>query len=249
MNNYLLTKYNFDIRRWIERDNIRSWMDYRFDIFRRFIAPSVNGQIEKPKKWFIILDPITLDKDVDKIQGCSNLIEIIRMDEPYDYLRKRLSILERNRAFAVASIDSDDAIEKDYFKLISSSVIRSEESYIIDLNFWIRIDLEFKECQWIFNCVRRNSNKMYRSKSPIIVQFAKNYIFLPNIDACHVQLGKKIPKYITMDATLLQFKHHKNFSIEFIPQDPRLLFDHTPIQEVSRALKDWIYDRFSFEQL
>jgi len=249
MNHYLMTQYNFDIRRFIRRDNIRPWMNYRFDIFKRFVAPSVNGQVNKPRKWFMIFDPITLNRDIDKVQECSDLIEPIRTEEPYKYLRKRLLILENKKLFSIAVIDSDDVIEKNYFSIINSRSSYCTETHIIDLNFWIRIDLDFIKYQYIYNTIRRKYQLAERSKSPVIVQKAENYIFLPNVDGFHIQLGRKIEKLITMDAALLQLNHKKNLITEFVDRESSPLMSNSPVMETDQAFRDWLYDTFSIERV
>lgn len=216
MKHYIITRYNLhwkpDINMCVKQKddktilNSNDWLEQRLELFKKYYIPSILAQTNKNFKIFLGVSPHTPNDHLDFLSNISN-IEICNSFDGSDGRDFKRMLFENNEPVITTRIDNDDAISKDFVKIIQSTAeanIKLKSPLLIDVLGY----------QYL---VEKNKFRLQHYKSTFnspfssVVSYPKEYKWCHEIE--HTLLWKEIPNYIHIPERLyLQVLHPTNAS-------------------------------------
>jgi len=129
---FILTQFNVSINSILPD---RDWHDQRFQLFEKFCYPSVYGQSDQNFKWLVFFDSKTPEFFKEKVKKYSNwenfIPEYVGNDDQENFKKIiKAKISDKTEYLITTRIDNDDAIFKDFVKVVQKNFNKQEFEFI-----------------------------------------------------------------------------------------------------------------------
>lgn len=115
-------------RRRYEREG---WLDYRLDLFKRYCAPSVQGQTFKDFDWWLLVDQTFPGLEERHLITLNQFGKVKFITEFWNEKQPEIGVLLHsfypNQWVCTTRLDSDDMIHNRFFERLASIVTEKEE--------------------------------------------------------------------------------------------------------------------------
>jgi hypothetical protein len=131
---FLITRFNVQLA-WTTKKWNQDWIEHRLPLFEQFCYPSVQMQSNQNFKWIVLFDtnsPEFLKEKIRKYSEWKNFIPIYIDEFNQSVLRSKIqSYLSTQTKYLITTrLDNDDAICKDFVKVIQDNFKKQDFGFI-----------------------------------------------------------------------------------------------------------------------